>query len=175
MGNAYANLTILPVLSFRSELGADILSLNEFLFRGKESQDGAGVGKGQTINAQSTSLNTNNYFTYTPLIGDDHRLNTVIGMSYLQNDLSQSNAQGRDYPSDAIKNLSGATNITNASTIGDRYTFLSYFLRANYSYRNRYLFTASIRTDGSSRFSSQRRYGWFPRHPPGGSYQRKTS
>ncbi|MBS1601217.1 MAG: TonB-dependent receptor [Bacteroidetes bacterium] len=162
LGNAYANLTILPTLSFRSEVGADILSLNEFLFRGKESQDGAGVGKGQTVTAQSTSINTNNYFTYTPRIADDHRLNAVIGMSYLQNDRSQTNAQGQNYPSDAIKNLSGATNITSASTVGDRYTFLSYFLRANYSYKNRYLLTASIRTDGSSRFSSDHRYGWFP-------------
>jgi TonB-linked SusC/RagA family outer membrane protein len=162
LGNAYANYTIIPSLSFRSEIGADLLNLTENEFQGKESQDGAGVGKAQTILSQSVSLNTNNYFTFTPHIDDNNKLATVLGMSYLQNDLLQSNANAQNFPSDAIKNLSGATNVTGAASTNYRYTFLSYFLRANYSLMDRYLLSASIRTDGSSRFSPAHRYGWFP-------------
>src|ERR1700760_269368 len=83
-------------------------------------------------------------------------------MSYPQNDLFKSNASGQNYPSDAVKNLNGATNITAATSLDYRYTFLSYFLRGNYSYDNKYLLSASIRSDGSSRFSPSNRYGWFP-------------
>ena len=162
IGNAYGNLSILPSLSFRSEFGADILSLNETQFAGKESIDGAGIGKGTIILSQSTSFNTNNYFSFTPQINDHNKITAVLGMSYLQNDLLHSFANGQDYPSDAIKNLNGATNITSASSTNNRYTFLSYFLRGNYSLLDRYLLSLSIRTDGSSRFGPSNRYGWFP-------------
>src|SRR5690606_20336883 len=63
---------------------------------------------------------------------------------------------------DAIKNLAAAGSITNGSSSNQRYTFLSYFLRANYAFRNKYLVAASVRTDGSSRFGPNKRYGWFP-------------
>ena len=162
IGNAYGNLTIVPTLAFRSEIGADILALNENQFDGKESIDGAGIGKAGIISSQSTTVNTNNYFTFTPNVGDGNKLNTVLGMSYEQNDLFQSATNGQNYPSDAIKNLSGATNVTFGSSSNARYTFLSYFLRGNYSIQDRYLFSASVRTDGSSRFAPSNRYGWFP-------------
>ena len=162
IGNAYANYTFLPALSFRSEVGADILALNENQFDGKESIDGAGIGKAQTIYSQSATLNTNNYFTFTPNLGETSKLNAVLGMSYEQNDLFQSNANGQGFPSDAVKNLSGATSITGATSTNARYTFLSYFLRGNYVLDEKYLFSASIRTDGSSRFAPSHRYGWFP-------------
>jgi TonB-linked SusC/RagA family outer membrane protein len=161
IGNAYANYTFFPSLAFRTEVGTDILALNENEFEGKEGIDGAGIGKGETIYSQSTTLNTNNYFTYTPNLGES-KLNAVLGMSYEQNDLFQSNASGQDFPSDAVKDLAGATNITSASSTNARYTFLSYFLRGNYSWQDRYLFSASVRTDGSSRFAPAHRYGWFP-------------
>ncbi len=162
IGNAYATYKILPSLSFQSEFGADILNLTEKEFAGKESQDGAGIGKGSTVISQSASLNTNNYFTFNPNINDNSKLNVVLGMSYLQNDYEHTYGQGEKYPSDAVKNLSGATSITGASTTNSRYTFLSYFLRASYSYKGKYLLSVSDRIDGSSRFGSTSKYGNFP-------------
>lgn len=162
IGNVYANYNILKSLTFRSEFGADILSLNEDAFQGKETVDGEGIGKANTILSQSTSFNTNNYLTYTPDLKNDQKVEVVGGMSYLQNDLKQSNAYGEGFPSDAIKNLSGASSITSATSSGSRYAFLSYFLRGNYSFQDKYLFSGSIRTDASSRFGPNNRYGWFP-------------
>lgn len=162
IGNAFGNLKILPSLSFQSEFGTDILNLTENEFEGKESQDGAGVGKGSVVTSQSVTFNTNNYFTFNPNIGDNHKLTAVLGMSYLQNNFEHSFAQGEGYPSDAVKNLNGATNITGAAVNDYTYTFLSYFLRANYAFKDKYLFSVSDRIDGSSRFSPSHRYGNFP-------------
>ncbi|SFD29379.1 TonB-linked outer membrane protein, SusC/RagA family [Chitinophaga sp. CF118] len=162
IGNAYVNYNFLPSLSFRSEIGTDLLTLSEDEFLGKLSSDGGGVGNGTFITAQSVSLNINNYFTFTPSIGELHKLTATLGMSYLQNDNKGAFIQGENYPSDAIPDLSGAATITGGSTTNERYTFLSYFLRANYAFNNKYLVSASIRTDGSSRFGSQSHYGWFP-------------
>ncbi|MEO8117589.1 MAG: SusC/RagA family TonB-linked outer membrane protein, partial [Bacteroidota bacterium] len=162
LGNAYLNYNFLPSLAFRSEIGADILNLEEDAFQGKETIDGGGVGKANAIISQSASLNTNNYFTYTPNLGDKNKLNAVAGMSYLQNDSKNAQSFGENIPSDAIKNLSGTTQITFANSTGARYTFLSYFLRANYSFNNKYLLSASVRADASSRFGPNNRYGYFP-------------
>ncbi len=162
IGDVYANYNIIKPLSFRSEFGADILNLNEDAFQGKETVDGAPLGKANTILSQSTTFNANNYFTYTPGLGHAQKLEVVAGMSYLQNDLKQSNAYGEGFPSDAIKNLSGASSVTSAISSGARYAFLSYFLRGNYSFDEKYIVSASIRTDGSSRFGPNHRYGWFP-------------
>ena len=162
IGNAFANLVIIPSLSFRSEFGADILNLNQEAFQGKETQDGAGIGKANLITSQSTSFNTNNYFTFNPTLKHNNKLNAVLGMSYLQNDTKSASSFGENIPSDNIKNLSGTTVITSASSASDRYTFLSYFLRGNYSIADKYLFAASLRSDASSRFGPNNRYGWFP-------------
>lgn len=162
IGNAYANYNIIPSLSFRSEIGTDLLTLTEDQYNGKLSSDGGGIGVGTFITAQSVSLTTNNYFTFTPELGASHKLTATLGMSYLQNDNKGSYIQGENYPSDAIPDLSGAATITGGSSYNERYTFLSYFLRANYAFNNKYLLSASIRTDGSSRFGSQNHYGWFP-------------
>ena len=162
IGNAYGNLKILPSLSFQSEFGTDILNLTENEFAGKESQDGGGIGKGSSVISSSVTFNTNNYFTFNPDLGEKHKLTAVLGLSYLQNDYEHIYSQGENYPSDAVKNLTGATSITGSATTDTRYTFLSYFLRANYSYLDKFLFTVSDRIDGSSRFASSHRYGNFP-------------
>jgi len=162
IGNAFLNYNFTPYLSFRSEVGTDIYNITEQGYNGKQTQDGGGIGRAEYFFTQNASLNTNNYFTFTPRLGEKHSLTSTLGMSYLQNDFSGSTVQGEGFPSDAIKNLAAAGTITSGSSSNQRYTFLSYFLRANYAFRNRYLVSASIRTDGSSRFGPNTRYGWFP-------------
>jgi len=162
IGNAYAVYNILPTLSFRSEFGVDLYNLYQEAFAGKETTDGEGIGKGQLTISQSSSYNTNNYFTYTPHFKGDQKFSAIVGMSYLQNDSRSAITQAEDFPSDAIKNLSGATNVTFANSAGGKYTFLSYFFRANYALADKYLATISVRSDGSSRFGPNNRYGWFP-------------
>lgn len=162
IGNAFGNLKIAPWLQFRSEFGADIFNLYQEQYNGKESTDGGGIGLGSFIVSQSVNFNTNNYFTIAPKINDDNKVSAVLGMSYLQNDTRQATSSGEGYPSDAIKNLSGATDIIAGNSVNGRYNFLSYFLRGNYSFQDKYLFSGSVRVDGSSRFGSNNRYGWFP-------------
>ncbi|MFB6456283.1 SusC/RagA family TonB-linked outer membrane protein [Chitinophaga sp. Hz27] len=162
IGNAFLNYNFMPSLAFRSEVGTDIYMLNEDFFQGKPTQDGGGIGRGGNNITQNVILNTNNYFTYTPHISENHNVSAVLGMSYLQNDLRGNAVSGENFPSDAVKNLGGAGTITGGSSNEQRYTFLSYFLRANYNYKSKYLASFSIRTDGSSRFGPKNRYGWFP-------------
>ncbi|GEP93467.1 SusC/RagA family TonB-linked outer membrane protein [Chitinophaga terrae (ex Kim and Jung 2007)] len=162
IGNAYLNYNFIPSLSFRSEIGADIYNLTDESFLGKETQDARGIGKGSSIFDQNATINTNNYFTFNPQLGTDHSLSLVAGMSYLQNRYNGNWVTGEDYPTNAIKNVSGAVNITGGSSNVQDYAFLSYFFRANYNYKKKYIASFSLRSDGSSRFGPDKRYGLFP-------------
>ncbi|MEZ2441472.1 SusC/RagA family TonB-linked outer membrane protein [Chitinophaga sp. RCC_12] len=162
LGNVFLNYRILPSLSFRSELGTDITNLTEDQFISRLASDAIGKGFAQSYFTQNVGLNTNNYFTFTPNLGTKHSLSTTIGMSYLQNDLSRTQVQGEYLPSDLVKTVSAAGSIVFGSSEVQRYTFLSYFLRANYTFNNKYIASFSIRSDGSSRFGPNNRYGVFP-------------
>ncbi|MEP7375945.1 MAG: TonB-dependent receptor [Chitinophagaceae bacterium] len=162
VGNLFANIAFTKELSFRSEFGADILNMTEESFADKRTQDGQGIGIGQFFTSQNVTFNTNNYFNYSPKINEDIKLTALLGMSYLQNDFRQSNQQAEAYPSAAVKNLNGATDVTFGNSLNARYNFLSYFARTNVTLNEKYLLGASARIDGSSRFGPDNRYGIFP-------------
>src|SRR5690606_27492209 len=67
---------------------------------------------------------------------------------------------GFDFPNDIIENINGST-VQTASASRSRWTQLSYFGRLMYDYKDTYFLTGSIRTDGSSRFGRDNRYGVF--------------
>src|SRR5205085_10334815 len=73
-----------------------------------------------------------------------------------------SEADAEEFPSDAYKKLSSGASKTEATAGSTEFTFLSYFLRANYKFSNKYLVALSGRYDGSSRFGANNRYGFFP-------------
>lgn len=162
LGNVFLNYKIIPSLSFRSELGADISNITEDQYIGVLASDALGKGAGSSYYTQDVSLNTNNYFTFTPRLDDDQTLSVTAGMSYLQNDYSTTQVSGELFPSDIIKKLIAAASITYGNSNAQRYTFLSYFGRANYAYKDKYLASVSVRSDGSSRFGPNNRYGVFP-------------
>jgi TonB-linked SusC/RagA family outer membrane protein len=117
-------------------------------------------GRYQTSNYQAfVNENTLNYST---VIKKDHSLNLLIGQSsnYFNSDNSVINSSG-GFTSSTIQTLNYAAGIT-GNTSKTKNVLISYFGRAQYSYKNKYLASGSLRTDGSSRFGSNNKYGVFP-------------
>ena len=96
---------------------------------------------------------------------DKHHINAVAGWS-LENtrDGSSYTLAATHFPNNTIESFSmNQVKLTDASvTLSTEDRLISYFVRAEYGYDNRYLVTASLRRDGSSRFGSDRRWGTFP-------------
>jgi len=176
IGNAYYNTTvhrnistlfgqldIIKGLSFRSEFGVDILNQQEELYYNSKTQRnfGAPLGLGQNLFTRVENYNTNNFFTFDQIFGE-HGLNLVAGMSYQQSQSKFNSVEGRDFPSDAYRMIASAARKTDGSSSETNFRFLSYFLRANYKFKDRYLFGLSGRVDGSSRFGRDSQYGFFP-------------
>jgi TonB-dependent starch-binding outer membrane protein SusC len=163
VGNLYAEYNITPTLQFRSDLGLDLFFQNEDYFADSQTNTGEntnGYGDSRIVNI--VNYTTNNYLTWNTQFAQDHNLTAVAGMSYQNSDRYLTFVSGTNFPTDSFRKLASAADITGGSSSLTTFRFLSYFSRANYSFKDRYLFSASARVDGSSRFGSNSRYGFFP-------------
>ncbi len=134
-------------------------------------------GSGKVFNVTRNNVNEfENFFrdytwdtfvTYDNQFGEDHNLKVLLGMSVVQATGRFSGFTGFDIPGNSYENAS----IKNASDVvdnfingNDRYDtrLLSYFSRVQYDYKGKYLFSALIRRDGSTRFGPDNRFGYFP-------------
>ncbi len=165
LGNAYANLEVTTGLRFHSEFGVDVLDQNDDQHYNSQVARGmtdAVAGLGYQAWDRIVNYTTNNYFNYIGGFGDDHSYDATVGMSFQNSDWNWSSVTGTQFPSDDFTQISSAAEITAGSGGRTAYRFLSYFARVNYQFMDRYLLTLSGRYDGSSRFGSNNRYGFFP-------------
>lgn len=104
-------------------------------------------------------------------LGDDNSLSFLLGNEVLSSKSNSTEMYGVGYPeSFGMNDAFGMFNMTDAtlagdyskSTIGTPNRTLSWFGRANYSYKGKYLLTATFRADGSSKFSPNNHWGYFP-------------
>ncbi len=103
-----------------------------------------------------------NTFSYNKMFNSVHDVSALLGQSYNSNRLDavrMSSTAG--YRGNVIQTLSDANGVTGTTT-GTKDVLLSYFGRVQYGYNNKYLLSASIRKDGSSRFGENTKWGWFP-------------
>jgi TonB-linked SusC/RagA family outer membrane protein len=164
LAQGYAQVQILPNLRFRSELGVDILNQQEEGYFGSQTvrnQTRAARGIGSNTYTGVVNYTTNNYFNYDRAFGV-HTLGATLGMSYQQSQSKFNSVEGTQFPSDAYQRIASAGTISSGSSSETNFRFLSYFLRANYGFANKYLLSVSGRIDGSSRFGKNARYGFFP-------------
>lgn len=160
LGNSFLEYSPIENLKFRTTLGIDYVNLDNSNFT--TSKFGTAAPQPPTANANSANeiswLNENT-LTYS-LIKDIHSLNVVAGFTSQKFDQRSMNISRRILPNDLIPFVVGPAD--GGNTFGQQWSLLSYLARANYSLKERYLFTATIRRDGSSRFGSNSKWGTFP-------------
>lgn len=91
----------------------------------------------------------------------NHNFNTVLGFEYTRRDFERQESEAVGYTNDFNNNIAladGGTTYTDNGT--DK--LVSYFGRLDYNYKEKYLLQLSARTDGSTRFGSNTRFGFFP-------------
>lgn len=119
-----------------------------------------GNGRAQNSDATNSTWNTNNLITYTREVVKNHRLTVLLGNS-VQSQTSKSNTYITENVADGQR---GGTDTARVIRVNDdpAFRFVSFFGRLNYMIRDKYLFEATFRTDGSSRFGPGRKYASFP-------------
>ncbi len=119
---------------------------------------------GQFSSYKRQTFVNENTLSYNTVIHTDHNLSLLVGQSYNFNrtDNFGVTAVG-GFANNAVQTISGANGIQFSGTNGSTEDVLiSYFSRVQYSYKDKYLLSASLRADGSSRFGSNNQYGVFP-------------
>lgn len=121
------------------------------------------TGSADTQLRRNISFLNENILSYDTQIGEDDNLSAVAGFTVQTYESKFNRSQATDFPTDALLNNnlgSGATTLPNESEV-EEWTLLSWLGRVNYNLDNKYLFTASIRADGSSRFGENNKWGVF--------------
>ncbi|WP_084696380.1 SusC/RagA family TonB-linked outer membrane protein [Maribacter thermophilus] len=166
LGNSYLEYTPVSNFTFKSSFGYDFL-----YSKGKNFDPTYIEGSTQAIQNQlfeTSSLNTTwvweNTVNYTFDLGEDHHFDVLAGITKQEDKYETLNASRKDYPNNQeyIWYLDAGTGTRDNSGGTSEYALMSYLGRINYNYKNRYLFQANVRRDGSSRFGESNRFGTFP-------------
>ncbi|TCD28561.1 TonB-dependent receptor [Pedobacter psychrodurus] len=112
-------------------------------------------------NYQYQSWLSENTVNYSKQI-NDHGFDVLAGFTKQKYRSDYSTISGSNYPDDRIETIAGALIKNNSTSDIQEWSLTSFLARLNYNYKGKYLFAASIRRDGSSRFGSANKWGNFP-------------
>jgi len=166
LGSVFLEWSILPDLKFKTSLNTIYSSsnFNQYI----PSTIGASnvppvAGTGKSSNSRSETFNwlIENTLNYNKNIGK-HRFNAVVGYTTQRSNTSGLSLNASPYSNDLIQTINAAQAISSWGESAEEWSLISYLGRANYSFADKYLVTATFRTDGSSRFGLKNRYAAFP-------------
>ena len=161
LANAYLTIKLLEGLEYKLSLSGDIRYSNDYLKLTKDHPYGSPKGEITDYRSMMQNYLIDNTLTYTKQI-KDFNFTALGGYSMQEINTDASSIVGKDFPSSQFDYINAAGRINSASTTGGKNRLISTFFRLNMGYADRYLFTFSIRADGSSKFADGNQWGTFP-------------
>lgn len=162
LGSLYFLFNITKNLNFKTKVGENFNYIEEHIYYTANHPYGNKVGKLKDGRKSYASTLWENILTYKYSPLDAFSLDVMLGHS-IQKDVVSSAAQtGIGFPSPSFDVNSVAAEFENVSTGLSSFLLQSFFGRLSLNYKNRYLLTGTMRADGSSKFISSNRYGYFP-------------
>ena len=163
--NAYAEINIIEGLKLKTEYALNYGVGNNYTFNPSfyfSEFDFSEVASGSRSKSFSKFWSWNNILTYTKDF-DRHSFNFILGQELQESFWENLNGSVSGYLSNGVTDLSaGDTTTANVSNNSNLSRISSYFGRLFYSFDDKYLLTATVRRDGSSKFSDGRKWGTFP-------------
>lgn len=163
LDNVFLSIEPLKWLTFRSELGVDIgfertRNWSPKYKWGVKEQVESSLYEGSSERVDWLWDNT---ITFN-LDVLNHRFKLLTGMSAQHSDFKFTGGSGQEFVSDIANQLDNVQSEDNVFGSTSEHALLSYIGRLNYDYKSKYLLTVTGRYDGSSRFGSNYRFGFFP-------------
>ena len=170
LGNFYVKFDIIKGLDFKTTFSPSYSSYRQGAFTGYiNPSTGKTYADGDTNSAtlakqRSFSWTWDNIVNYSTTIAENHNvgLMALLSMESSNSDTSTWVANGVMENTDWWNLKSGDFNKDDSSNSYTENSMISYALRANYNWKNRYLLTATVRWDGSSKLTKDERWGCFP-------------
>ncbi len=164
LANIFGEINLMKELVFKSSVGLESnnSTWHSFLdpYRTGSGRAYKGIGSNKT-NMDFAWLSENT-LTYTSRVMNGHRFTALAGFTAQQYKWDGTDQEVRNFASDAIPTLNGGSVSVTNTTDATEWTMASLIGRVTYDYEGRYLLTANIRRDASSRFGKENRWGTFP-------------
>ena len=170
LSNGFVEIAILKNLKFRSSINGRLNYNNyrEFVPSTIGTLLGSGLS-GAPPRIATAGENTDqlvNYsadqlLTYAPQLGENHKIDFLAGFTAQEERSRGVSGSGNTFPDDLVPYL-GAAILRASNSFEAGWSLLAYIGRVNYSFKDKYLLSASIRREGSSRFGAKNKYGNFP-------------
>lgn len=151
-------------LNFRNTTGMRYQSQRQDIFYGENSINGSRSSiNGMIQYNEAGSFQTSNVLTYE-YKNQKQKLNVMVGQEWVANWSQYVRSAAKNFPNNDIglDDMGLGTPSSIQSGVNDDDKLISFFGRANYNFRERYLLTATVRADGSSKFSDHNKWGFFP-------------
>ena len=167
IGSIYLQATILPKLTFKSQVGGNyqIYRRETYIKPGSILDGYIGDPNAPGIKTDNGSdrflYNWFNTLSYNFKLGSQHEFNTMVGTEFYMRDLQAYQINGKGFPSANFSTQDNAAEITGGNTSRTQWSLWSQFGEIRYNYDSRYLASFSLRRDGSSRFGASNKYGVF--------------
>ena len=162
LGNINAEYKISDDLKFNLLFGANLMSTRGKRFKPQLPAFFNDPATGSDNSNMLINWLTEYTLNYNKSFGD-HNLSALAGFTTQKETFESNFITSNKYPNNFVPYLSAAAGqITDGSSDTYKWSLISYLSRLNYNFKSRYYATASIRTDGSSRFGSEHKYGLFP-------------
>lgn len=162
--NGGFTLQLVKGLSFRNTTGMRYQTRRNDIFYGDKSV----IGKRSSINGsiqniENSSFQTSNVLTYN-WSDAKHDITAMAGQEYVNRWTRNFKASATNFPNDEIGLSDLSLGLPGVPESGENYDdkLLSFFARFNYGFMDKYLFSASVRADGSSKFGKNNKWGYFP-------------
>ena len=163
LANLTAELTFTKWLKFKSTFGYDAKFWFIDNFTPKYNWKPTPTEETSRYKSDNKSFTYlwDNYFLFDHTFAEKHRVGLMAGMSAQWNTNDYLNAQKNVFMFDNVHEMDNGEEMYAIGGNETEWALLSYMARVNYSYEDRYLLTATIRRDGSSRFGKKHRWGTF--------------
>jgi TonB-linked SusC/RagA family outer membrane protein len=165
LGNIYAEIKIVDGLKFRTSFGLDYSDARGSAYF---PSDLGSSGVPAPVQAKATATNgrdlnwlNENILTYKKNFGTKHELDLLAGFTSQKAHSEATSLSATNFPTDLVPTLN-AGQVTSGGTGVSEWSLLSYLARANYTLAGKYLLSATMRRDGSSRFGARNKWGTFP-------------
>lgn len=165
LGNIYGEYKIIKNLLFRTSFGIDVYKNQRFEYYPRTTSTGfAKMGIARVQNFGWRDYLWENTLTYTYNPTEDHSFDFLAGATYQQRRQEWNFEEASGFPTDQLtyKNMGLASVREQISSDYFNWSVASLLGRVIYKYKERYIFNGSLRRDGSSRFGSDNKYGYFP-------------
>ena len=168
--NGSAKVNIIEGLDFTTMLSMQKEQINDNLYHNRASMLSQGFrGYAERASVENTQKLFEGYFNYDRTFGD-HQMKLLAGYSWQENrDGDGFQTSGRDFVSDdllwnnlGLSNGNGTTVVNYGTNAISTLRLISFYGRAMYDYKGKYLLQGSLRRDGSSAFGVNNRWGMFP-------------